>query len=341
MNVNPSPLWFNQLCDLLLSQAEGKDVLTRIPQSLYQKLDDNQRKHMFQKLFVSLLENNKLDYGGKLHCFAHDDRKPSMVFNENPGNFYCFACGGKAWDIFRIVGKVFDLHGFQQEFAKTEELLVERKQKQKPFSSYQPVQSDTVVTDLLLQRGVTRESMAAFGLQVWCWEDGTKYVITPCDNKFFARKRMVEGTEDRFESWNKKNSTVELFNGSRLTEPGVVFIVESAIDAILLEQAGFFAVALNGKAPKALNLAVYKNPLPAGLSLIILMDNDQAGRDAALEVCKAIQKSGVSFRRFDYDAPSGSPQAFLHLKKDVGELMVLDKAQTIAALDALVRNTNY
>lgn len=335
MNVNPSPPWFKKLCDLLLAQAEGKDVLTRIPQSLYQKLDDNQRKNMFQKLFVNLLKNNKLDYGGKLHCFAHDDHNPSMVFNEKPGNYYCFTCGGKAWDIFRIVGKVFELHGFQQEFAKTEELLVERKQKQ--FSSYQPVQSDTVVTDLLLQRGVTRESMDAFGLQVWCWEDGTKYVIIPCDNKFFVRKKMVQGTEDRFESWNKLNSTVELFNGSRLTEPGVVFIVESAIDAILLEQAGFFAVALNGKAPKALNLALYKNPLPAGLSLIILMDNDKAGRDAALEVCKAIQKSRVPIHRFDYDAPSGSPQAFLHRFKDVGEAMVADRAQTIAVLDAFVR----
>lgn len=337
MNVNPRAHWFDRLCDMLQAQAEGKDVLNRIPQSLYQKLNDNQRKFMLQKYLILFLKKNKMNYEVKLHCFAHDDRKPSMVFNEYPGNFYCYACRGKAWDIFKIVGRLFQLNGFQQELAKTEELLVERKQK--PFSRYQPVQFDPEVTDLLLQRGVTRESMASFGLKVWCWEDGTKYVIIPCDNRFFVRKKMLQGTKDRFESWNERESTVELFNGSRLTEPGVVFIVESALDAILLEQAGFFAVALNGDSPNALNRAIYSRPIPTGLSLIILLDNDPAGCKASKETCKKIQKSGVIFYRFDYDASSGSPQSFLHGFKDVGEAMVVDKAQTIAALDALISNT--
>ncbi|PAD76372.1 toprim domain-containing protein [Paenibacillus campinasensis] len=337
MNVNPRAHWFYRVCDMLQAQAEGNPAFPRIPHEVYRSLDSNGRKNILRHHIKKLLDLCGINYafGGNLLCFNHDDRRPSMVFNMDRGNFYCFSCAERAWDIFEIVGMQFHLRHFQQKLAKVEEIFVEPKQER--FRPYQPVQTDPQVVELLLRRGITRESMSKFGLKVWRLEDGSKYVVIPCKGRFLERKKLVQGAKNYPISYKVKGVDLELFNGSRLTKPGVVFIVESALDAILLEQVGFSSVALNGKMPKALSNALYAKPLPTGLSLIILMDNDPAGRDATHVVCNAIQKSGVIFHRFDYDAPSGSPRAFLHHYKDVGEAMVADTAQTVTALDALVR----
>lgn len=348
MNTNPRAVWFDQLCAFLLAQAEGLPALPRIPHEEYLSNDTEAKIKKLRMHASILLQLCGVDVksGGNLPCFNHDDHHPSMAFYAKDGNFICFACRERRgetgenieyhWDIIDIIGKLFHIPNFWGKLRKAEELLVEPMLNHS--QPYQTVLTDPQVVELLLKKGITIPSMLKFDLKVWRLDDGTKYVVIPCTGRFVERKLMVKGIKEYPKSFKLKGVDVELFNGSRLAEPGVVFVVESALDAILLEQEGFFAVALNGKTPGALVRALYSRPLPEGLSLIILLDNDQDGRDAAVAVCDAIKKSGVSFYRFDYDAPPDSPQAFLHRKKDVGELMVLDKARTIAALEALVRS---
>lgn len=343
MNWNERAVWFQKCIALLESQDAGAEVIPRIPQELFKAMGKEEQKSLLRRHMKKVLEHCGCDYSGKLLCFAHDDHNPSMVFNVGYGNFYCHSCGtGKAWDIFTVVEFHFGLSKFPFVLDKVVNLFVEPEGKSFSAQSrkgYRPVLADQEVVAALQKRGVNEDSMLRFGLKAWDFEANgatSKYVVIPSADEYAVRKKLVSGSDKHPVSFNKREIPVTLFNGARLLKRGVVVIVESALDAILLEQSGISAVALNGKVGTSLMNILYRQRLPKGLHLVLLLDNDRAGQEASLLLAEKLQKCGVSFSRYDYQAANHLPQSFLNGFKDVGEAIVAHPARTISSVSSLV-----
>jgi len=337
MQRNPRVTWIKHFADILEAQHAGVSVIPRIPREKYRKLSQQEQKAELKALIHPILDRCDFKYatGKNVHSFCHDDREPSMQFNREDHNFYCHACGN-TWDIFDIVAAHFGLEGkpFPFQKAKVEELFVEPS-----IWGYRPALLDPEIAAKLRERGLTDESIVKFGLRAWnYYKDGavSKYAAIPCAEGCMVHKKLVSGSDEHYDVYVKGGQTLTLFHEQRLSTAGKVVVVESALDAILLEQHGFPAVALNGVATKRLEAILEQQPVSPGLHLILLLDNDAAGRKATRTLHDLLKNFGVPFSRCDYDAPKSHPLSFLNGFKDVGEAFKANAGATVAAIRALV-----
>ncbi|RXZ82110.1 hypothetical protein EBB07_12365 [Paenibacillaceae bacterium] len=91
----------------------------------------------------------------------------------------------------------------------------------------------------------------------------------------------------------------------------------AGLDAILLEQEGYSALALNGLHINKLMEKLYRQPVSPDLHLLLLLDNDEDGQKAEQDVAKRLIKTGVTFSLYDYLAADGVSQSFLKGFKDI------------------------
>lgn len=106
---------------------------------------------------------------------------------------------------------------------------------------------------------------------------------------YYATRAISEKAYD-------KPKTIEagsepLFNAAALYAGDVVFVVESQLCAISIEQAGGKAIAVGGKGASKLTDQLKRKPSAA--ALVLCLDNDDAGRTATAAMDKALEALGV------------------------------------------------
>ncbi|MEC1640939.1 toprim domain-containing protein [Schinkia azotoformans] len=363
---NPNSKWFQKLIDLLNDLAQGKPTnIGKIPKEKFLNCNREEQTQLLKKMLGSLIREAQVSRYGNILCFLPHgetfEKRPSMEFDEENSNLHCWACMelGKTKDIFDIIGYVFNMNSFMQQKLKAIELFVEdgvslanemrvnsskrntgyQKKMERPASTEKAFASTTgryykLVTDdqdclrFLEQRGITLESAEKFKLKFWEYQ-GNKYLVIPCDTQFYTRRKFKTGQGDYPKYWKKKDTPVSLFNGNRLVEDNaIVFVVESALDAIIMEQIGFPCVALNGKDHyKSLIESCSWDTFP-----IILMDNDPAGLTAGLRIATELRKKGVHCYLHRYPQKGIIDADFLSKFKDLGEAYVEDPTQTMEAV---------
>lgn len=117
-------------------------------------------------------------------------------------------------------------------------------------------------------------------------------LIIPAGNAFYTARNIEDGA--RYS--NPKGAHAILFNGKALAnqkgEP--VFLVEGAVDALSIIEAGGEAVALNSASNPDLFIAKIKDEkqLPP---IILCLDPDKAGGDAAKKIEGALQQIGAKY----------------------------------------------
>ena len=117
-------------------------------------------------------------------------------------------------------------------------------------------------------------------------------LIVPMINGNYTGRRI-----DSIEKYRYSNSgevTISDFTGA-LYSAGVVFVTEGAIDALSIIEAGGEAVALNSanNAEKLLKILEAK---PTGATLLLSLDNDEAGRKAARLLSEGLQRLNISYQ---------------------------------------------
>lgn len=142
----------------------------------------------------------------------------------------------------------------------------------------------------LKARGFTPETMARFKLG---FDAAGHWVTIPYDaaGTYYGRRSTIQREQVHN---NLSGVPVPLFNGEALDAGGVVYVVESPLCAISIEQEGGRAVALAGTSGKQRLLTRLKQtPKLELLVMVVALDNDVPGRAAAADLGKELTERGV------------------------------------------------
>ena len=133
---------------------------------------------------------------------------------------------------------------------------------------------------------------------------GTSYYITrPVNDKAYDKPKADEAGQE------------PLFNASALYSGAkAVFVVESQLCAISIEQEGGTAVALGNSGKTRLLNQIKGNPTSA--ALIVCLDNDEPGRKASADLCAELEKAGYFFLQANIAGDYKDPNERLQFNAD-------------------------
>ena len=183
----------------------------------------------------------------------------------------------------------------------------------------------------LLGRGLTPATLERFsaGFDPRCYNKNSKrtvpsvvlpypgaayYVTRPLDSHDYDKPKTADaGREPIFNAG-------ALYSGAE-----AVFVVESQICAMSVEQCGGAAIAMGGCGERRLLDLLQEKPTTA--TLILALDNDPPGKDNSAKLAAALTEAGVSFIQANI---SGSV-------KDPNELLAADAGQLARNIAASLR----
>ena len=274
-------------------------------------MDRDEAKEYLKEQLVDYLENRNINVRGNFLCLnpEHSENTPSMSYDKRRNKIHCFGCLAD-YDIFNLIGIDYGLDNFYEQFQKGCELygidnvkslyskpqrslkkerkMTERNEFKNVIEYMNYACSRVIETNYFSQRGITRETEQAFNLG---YDPNARCVVIPCSPHYYV-KRAVD--EKKF--YNIPDATVELFNAHRLisSNDNPVFVVESAICAISLEQSGGVAMALNGLSNISKLVDFIHEKQVTDVKLIISLDNDDPGKKASFSLKEKLEQLGVA-----------------------------------------------
>lgn len=274
-------------------------------------MDRDEAKEYLKEQLVDYLENRNINVRGNFLCLnpEHSENTPSMSYDKRRNKVHCFGCHAD-YDIFNLIGIDYGLDNFYEQFQKGCELYgidnvkslyskpqqsVQKERKMTEKNEFKNVVeymnyacSHVIETNYFSLRGITRKTEKAFNLG---YDPNAGCVVIPCSPHYYV-KRAVDGKK----FYNIPDATVELFNAHRLISSNdkPVFVVESAICAISLEQSGGGAMALNGLSNISKLVDFIQEKQVTDVKLIISLDNDDPGKKASFSLKEKLEQLGVA-----------------------------------------------
>ena len=162
-------------------------------------------------------------------------------------------------------------------------------------------------------RRITQDSVKKFSLGYSEKQDMVTIPITTPDGLNYVGfvGRSIEGKD--FKNTPKLPKSKVLFNLHRAKLQDTVYVVESSFDAIRLDQCGIGAVATLGSTVSKLQIELLTKNFN---SVIIVPDNDDAGKDMVSRIIKVMGTRAVAI---------GIPSRF----KDIGDMTDSDIEQLV------------
>lgn len=138
-------------------------------------------------------------------------------------------------------------------------------------------------------RGISDGTARRFALG---FDKSIGYLVIPATAGYYTARNIDPEARQRYS--NPKGAKVEPFNLQALytSEGKPVFVVEGAIDALSIEEAGGRAVALNSASNTRLLLEAIE-ARPTSKRLILALDNDETGARAAKAIRDGLDALGV------------------------------------------------
>ena len=281
-------------------------------------LDEDEKRELRSHLKEYLVECGlatveQISRGLNFNCpgVDHNDDSPSAHYYDDPKcpHVYCFGCGG-SWDLFKLLAERENLHTFEEQVERARELYGEGRTDNRPIpvvrakaTEYKGeiTQEDREViqdfikeaqghleeTDYFARRGFSLEFARSQGLG---YSPENHRVIIPTDEAYVARTVLPYENIPRY--LNYKGVRASLAGQNALNQEKPVFIVEGAIDALAVRQAGYEAIALNSTSnAKLLVEAVSKSE--AHPELVIALDGDDTGKKTAIKLKEQLDGIGA------------------------------------------------
>lgn len=161
----------------------------------------------------------------------------------------------------------------------------------------------------LKERGLNDESISRFRLG---YDEEKQRLIIPHDpdGSYFISRRISE--DEKIPKYmNPKNVDGILFNADALYQNEPCFVVESDLCAISIEQVGGHAVALAGTGGQQRLLTQIRKHTPTCQALIVSLDNDEAGREAAAKLVSALDQEGLYVTQHNVSGSFKDPNELL------------------------------
>lgn len=226
--------------------------------------------------------------GKKYHCpntFAHKngDKDPSMSWDPEALQFYCFGCGMK-----------IDLYGYYREHLNythqeiVRELLGKSDYKhttiQKNRDAFlQEIRKITSITkectDYIKLRGITENTIKKFNLATYEGYIAFPYYRYETVIGYKIRKPMKDPGRPKMKSIT--GSKPYLYNIQNTTESTELVICEGEFDCMIIYQCGYENVVSVGAGANSLKTLIEqaRDYLDKYEVLIIVSDNDEAGQN--------------------------------------------------------------
>lgn len=186
--------------------------------------------------------------------------------------------------------------------------------------------TDDAAQAYLSFRGLSNDLAARYWLG---YDPATGFMIIPAAKSFYLARNTDSAAKMRYK--NPAGVPIELFNKAALYNDAArpVFIVEGAIDALSIIEAGGEAVALNSTSNTRKLLEQIRTQRTRS-TLIICLDNDDAGKKAAAALAQGLQELNIAHITADI---SGG-------HKDPNDALKADRAAFIEAVAAAERGTS-
>ena len=185
--------------------------------------------------------------------------------------------------------------------------------------------TDDAAQAYLSFRGLSNETAARYWLG---YDPATGFMIIPAAKSFYLARNTDSAAKMRYK--NPAGVPIELFNKAALYNDAArpVFITEGAIDALSIIEAGGEAVALNSTSNTRKLLEQIRTQRTRS-TLIICLDNDDAGKKAAAALAQGLQELNIAHITADICGKH----------KDPNEALTADKRAFIEAVAAAERGT--
>lgn len=198
--------------------------------------------------------------------------------------------------------------------------------------------NDPAAVSYLSGRGISAETAAAYGIGFDPAADpanapgagAQEYkphpcprIIIPTGADHYTGRSIDQATPKAFQKMNAKGSTPGIFNARALYDDAAeaVFVTEGVFDALSVIEAGAAAIALNSTENRR-TLLKRLEQRRTGATLILCLDNDQAGSRATQELKEGLQRLNISYVTADICGGS----------KDPNEALTADRPRFLAAI---------
>src|SRR5574344_471291 len=241
----------------------------------------------------------KLNSRGKGLCPFHMEDTPSFSIKERDNTWHCFGCntGGDAID---FVSKIKDIDNVaavelladMYRIPLAEKATTPKPQKVNITQYIKECISQVDKTDYFKRRGLTAETIRRFNLGYDARRDA---VVIPYDGSltYYQTRGVKEKTF--FKPRTEDAGAEPLFNADRLKctkEP--IFVVESPICAMSIEQCGGNAISICGTSGIRKVMAAVKKKF-AG-RFILALDNDEPGVKASTELASYFFENQIKYK---------------------------------------------
>lgn len=186
--------------------------------------------------------------------------------------------------------------------------------------------SDPAAASYLSARGISQETALRYGLGYDPAADPASNpggngqplhpaprIIIPTSREHYIARSIDPSTPAGYRKLNPKGSTPAIFNGGALYRAQEVFVTEGAFDALSILEAGAEAIALNSAA-NADKLIDRLREKRTDATLILCLDNDEAGKAATEKLCDGLRSLDISFIKADINGGHKDPNE--HLQAD-------------------------
>ena len=157
-----------------------------------------------------------------------------------------------------------------------------------------------------------------------------KRIIIPVSESYYIARSIEPETPKQWKKMNPKDIDVEIFNKRALFAQDVqkLFITEGIFDALAIIEAGSPAIALNG-AGNADKLIKELEAQRTDATLILCLDNDDAGRKSHATLTEGLQRLNISYITADICKGCKDPNEALTKDRE-GFIKAVDEAQRTA-----------
>ena len=187
--------------------------------------------------------------------------------------------------------------------------------------------SDPAAQAYLTLRGLSNETAARYWIG---YDPATGFLIIPAASSFYIARNTDPAAKMRYK--NPTGAPIELFNSKALYNDAArpVFIVEGAINALSIIEAGGEAVALNSASNTRKLLDQIKSKRTR-CTLILCLDKDDAGRKATAKLAEGLRGQNIPFIEADISGQY----------KDPNERLTAERAAFVEAVRTTELKTRF